>query len=325
MPSTETAPVIACFGEIIWDCLPSGIFLGGAPLNVAYHLSRLGLVPRMVSAVGRDFLGNEALRRLAVWGLDPAFIHRDRSATGTVVATLDEAGVAQYTFAAAPAWDRITVAPTALRRAAPPAALVFGTLALREPANRRALQKLLDAWPDAVRVVDINLRPPFDCMPAIVWALERASLLKLNVEELAVLVGLVAETPNEIAKAVRRLARVHRLTRICVTAGARGAGLLWEGDWHWADARPVKVRDTVGAGDAFLAALLAGLLRGEASPPKMLGDACRLGEFVATQDGATPDYRLSAIGRVRLACAGSRGPRNAEAIARSSLARRCDA
>jgi fructokinase len=297
-PAAENAPVIACFGEIIWDCLPRGIFLGGAPLNVAYHLSRLGRVPRLISAVGRDFLGDEALRRLAVWGLDPAFVRRDRRATGTVVATLEEAGVARYTFAAAPAWDRITVSPSTLRRPAPPAAVVFGTLALREPANRKALQHLLDAWPAALRVVDINLRPPFDGMPAVRWSLARASLLKLNVEELSVLIGLRTETLSEIAQAVRRLARMHRLERICVTVGARGAGLLWDGDWHWVAARNVRVRDTVGAGDAFLAALLAGLLQGEVLPARALTAACRLGEFVATQDGATPNYRLSASGRV---------------------------
>ncbi len=296
------APIIACFGEILWDCLPRGIFLGGAPLNVAYHLSRLGLAPLLVSAVGRDFLGDEALRRLAGWGLDTSRVARVRPATGTVRATLDADGVARYVFDPAPAWDHLPAPPAPSARRAAPAAVVFGTLALREPANRRGLKTLLDAWPDALRVVDLNLRPPFARAAAISWALKRAHLLKLNDEELATLTRprRVPATPGGLAAAARHLARLHGIARICVTAGPRGAGLLWDGAWHWADARPVEVRDTVGAGDAFLAALLAALLARNEPPELALSAACRLGEYVATQDGATPAYRVDARGRPQL-------------------------
>lgn len=292
----DEALVVVCFGEIIWDCLPRGIFLGGAPLNVAYHLSRLGISPRLISAVGRDFLGEEALRRLTAWGLESGFVTRCDRATGTVRATLDGGGAARYVFDSCPAWDRISVSRLRRSRQLAPQALVFGTLALRERANRQSLQKLLDAWPAALRVVDINLRAPFDRSEVATWALRRATLLKLNVEELTRLVRLVRETPVGYAKAVRSLARKYRLDRICLTAGAHGAGVLWDGDWHWSEARPVKVRDTVGAGDAFLAALLAGLLVWRESPAEALVRACRQGEFVATQDGATPAYRVDGRG-----------------------------
>lgn len=288
-----TPPVVACFGEILWDCLPRGLFLGGAPLNVAYHLGRLGLVPRLIGAVGWDFLGEEALRRLAAWGLESSFIVRRGNATGTVRVDLDEQGAAGYAFDPRPAWDYISVSLSLARRVPPPAALVFGTLALRESANRSTLEMLLDIWPDAARIVDLNLRPPFDRAEAIDFALSHASLLKLNLAELAMLVGPVSETPEGILEAVRRLAQLRQIERICVTAGARGAGLFWKGEWHWREARPIVARDTVGAGDAFLAALLAALLR-EESPPAALGRACDLAEFVATQDGATPDYAFDA-------------------------------
>lgn len=293
----KAAPVVACFGEVLWDCLPRGIFLGGAPLNVAYHLSRLGVVPRMISAVGRDFLGQEALRRLAAWGLDLSCIARRGSPTGTVRASLDGGGAASYVFDPCPAWEQIPASRRLTDIAPPPAAVVFGTLALREPANRRALDKWLEAAPDAWRVADINLRPPFDRMETVLWVLARASLLKLNADELVALTGAVPATDAGIERSVRRLAERHGIPRICVTAGDRGAGLLWDGGWHWVDARPVAVRDTVGAGDAFLAGLLAGLLQRGERPPEALAAACRLGEFVATQDGATPAYRCDAAGR----------------------------
>ncbi len=290
-------PSIACFGEVLWDCLPRGIFLGGAPMNVAYHLSRLGPAPLLISAVGRDFLGAEARQRLATWGLDLSLFSHSRRATGTVHAVLDQHGIARYTFDRDSAWDAITVSGARLRRTPPPAALVFGTLALRRSENRRTLASLLAAWPDALRVVDLNLRPPFDRPGVIAWALARATLLKVNTEELQRLVRVRRHAPDGWAHAARRLARRHRLDRLCVTAGARGAGLLWDGAWAWADARPVEVRDTVGAGDAFLAALLDGLLlRGE-TPAGALDRACRLGEFVASQDGATPAYRCDDRGR----------------------------
>ena len=295
---------VACFGEVLWDCLPRGIFLGGAPLNVAYHLSRQGIAPRMISAVGRDFLGEEALRRLAAWGFDLSSIARRSSPTGTVRATLDEGGAASYVFDPCPAWDQIPASRQLIHGATPPVAVVFGTLALREPANRRALDKWLEAASAAWRVVDINLRPPFDQMETVVWVLARASLLKLNVDELVALAGATPANEKGIERSVRRLSEQHRITRICVTAGARGAGLLWDGEWHWVAGRPVEVRDTVGAGDAFLAALLAGLLKHGESPAVALTAACRLGEFVASQDGATPAYRCDAAGRPAASSAG---------------------
>lgn len=295
--SRNPAPVVACFGEILWDCLPRGIFLGGAPLNVAYHLGRLGLAPRMISAVGWDFLGEEAIRRMSAWGFDLSFVARRGNPTGTVRAVLDDGGAARYTFDPSPAWDHISTSLSLVRQTPPPAAFVFGTLALRESGNRGMLTAFLDAWSDSLRVADLNLRPPYDGMEAVQLALGCASLVKLNDGELAALVGAGHETPAGIEASARRLAQRHRLGRVCVTAGEKGAGLLWDGHWHWVDAQPINVRDTVGAGDAFLAGLLAGLLAHRESPAEALARACRLGEFVATQDGATPDYRCDVAGR----------------------------
>lgn len=287
-----------CFGEALWDILPRGIFLGGAPLNVAYHLSRQGVRVLPVTAVGRDFLGDEALRRVRAWGVDLRGVARLAGSVGTgiVRAELDARGVASYRIARDVAWDRI---PLPRGRIEAPVAIVYGTLALRSAANRRTLDELFARWPRAQRVLDINLRPPFDRGEAVEFALQRAQLVKLNDDELGRLVGGRPRSPRALQRAAAEFAGARRIERVCVTAGARGAGLWWREQWSWEPGRPVAVRDTVGSGDAFLAALLAGLWGRQVSPTVALANACRLGEFVAMSDGATPPYRCDSRGRPR--------------------------
>lgn len=289
-------PAVVCFGEALWDVLPRGLFLGGAPLNVAYHLSRQGVAAAIVTAVGRDFLGDEAVRRVAAWHLESAGLGRTRRPTGVVRAQLDAQGVATYEIVRQVAWDAIPW-PARLARRPAPAALVFGTLVLREQPNRRVLERLLAAWPAALRVLDLNLRAPFDGPGVIAYALRHAQVVKLNDTELARLAGRESLSVAALPQAARRFAGDHGLTRVCVTAGARGAGLWWEGNWYWENGRAVKVRDTVGAGDSFLGSLIGGLLVRGAEPRAALAAACRVGEFVAARDGATPAYTIDRQGR----------------------------
>lgn len=287
-------PVIACFGEALWDVLPRGIFLGGAPLNVAYHLSRHGVESLPISAVGRDFLGEEILRRVRAWGLSTRFLASlPNRSTGTVSVELDAGRNARYRIARRVAWDRIPISRS-LRRGPAPAAVVFGSLALREPANRRALEQLFAAWPDTLRVVDLNLRAPFDRGLGVRFAIAHAHILKLNHDELARLLHR-RPTLGALDRDAREFALDHGIRRLCVTAGDAGAGVLWDGAWIWEPARPVSVRDTIGAGDSFLGAFLARVIRG-AHPRDALVVACRTAEFVATQDGATPHYTPDTIG-----------------------------
>ncbi len=294
----EVAPTVVCFGELLWDCLPKGLFLGGAPINAAYHLTKQNLRVLPVSGVGCDFLGDEAMRRVASWGVDTRFITRHRRRpTGTVLAAIDAAGIATYQIARDVAWDHIAASRGLINLKPKPVAIVYGTLALRESANRRALQTLLKAWPDALRVVDLNFRAPFDTAAVTSFALKEAQLVKLNDGELTKLTGESGRSADSLERGAKQFAGKHKVERVCVTAGERGAGLWWEGEWFWEKARPVKVRDTVGAGDAFLGALLGGLLARKEQPPRALAQACRLGEFVAARDGATPTYRLDPAGR----------------------------
>jgi len=176
---------------------------------------------------------------------------------------------------------------------------VFGSLAQRSEINRRQLAALFETCPRALKVFDVNLRPPYDDQQRV-WTLARQSdFIKLNDHELWVLLKQPKPGAN-LEAGVRQFAEQAGVSRVCLTAGASGAGLLLDGAWYWEDAQPTPVRDSVGAGDAFLAALLLGWLRRVAAPPEILRRACRLAEFIVTQDGATPVYPVKGTGEAEL-------------------------
>ncbi len=286
---------ILCFGEILWDRLPTGRLPGGAPLNVAYHLSRLGAEPRMISAVGTDALGDEMLSYLGSRGLNTEFIERNRRLpTGIVTVSVSAGGQPSYTIEEGVAWDDI--AGTGAWRAAIPgsAAIVFGSLAARTAANRGALDELL-ATPGLLRVMDVNLRAPFD-EPGLVLSLaRRADWIKLNEHELKVLSGRAAgagDWPGSLLPSIEALAAATDCRRICVTGGERGAVLWNDGKLVSAAAPEITVRDTIGAGDAFTAALVHGLLTAPGDDAAILERACALGALVASLPGGQPDYDL---------------------------------
>lgn len=293
MLTTDLSRVV-CFGELLWDCLPAGLFLGGAPANVAYHLARNGVASSVASAVGDDFLGHEAVRR--VW--------RGGSATDLIALIADSpTGVVQvdaagsephYTIVDDAAWDRIPLTPALADAASEAPAIVFGTLSLRHAPNRETLDRMLAKSP-ALKALDINLRPPFVAPEVIAFAASRADLLKLNDEEASFGEAPSGDRePDALLRRAEQWASKYSLETVCITAGARGAGLWRRGEWLWEDGRPVAVRDAVGAGDAFLAGLLASLLAGSTAA-LALRRACRLGELTASRDGATPEYDASEI------------------------------
>lgn len=289
--------LILCFGEILWDSLPAGLFPGGAPVNVAYHLARLGLHPLPVTAVGRDFLGDELLRRMERRGLETACVTRNNHATGAVLVELDGAGIPQFNILENAAWDEIKLNDAARNSAPQAQAIIYGTLAQRCAPNRERLAELFHLAPKALRIFDVNLRPPADDPEVIRSLAARAQVIKLNHDELHRLTG-GAFGAGDCEPPARAFSRVTGCDTICVTAGPRGAGLLVDDAWHWVDARPVQVRDTVGSGDSFLASLTRSLLSGRVTPRCMLEHACRLAEFVATQDGAMPAYIVNDEGSI---------------------------
>ncbi|MBP6506535.1 MAG: carbohydrate kinase [Opitutaceae bacterium] len=290
-------PTLLCFGEILWDFLPAGRFPGGAPFNVAYHLHRHGTHARVASAVGRDALGDELLQRLTHWGLSPAGIARHGDLpTGRVNATISDHGDATYEIVREVAWDRIEATPSILQEARSADGLIYGSLAQRSAFNQATLDRLLTALPaKAWRIFDINLRPPHDDAALVQRLARHATLLKLNAAEAARLVSGAPESPGREETDARAFAATTGCSTVCITSGARGAGLLRAGKWHWEPGRAVNVVDTVGAGDAFLAALVSHLLPGSLADAACLARACRIGEWVASQRGATPEYTTAPV------------------------------
>lgn len=286
-------PRIICYGEVLWDYFPGGRTLGGAPINVAYHLMKLGCHALPVTAVGQDLIGEEIIQLMAQWGMDTRFVGRVQGkATGQVQVKMDNPDQPVYEIIQEVAWDHIPDTPDLIAAARETQAIVFGSLAQRSAGNLALLNKLLHHT-RALKVFDVNLRFPFVDERWIIRQARQADLIKLNDVELSHLLQEPSHGSSMAAQAAR-LAEITHCQQICVTAGKLGAGWLRRGVWTWRDARPVEgeTQDAVGAGDAFVAVLVAALLQHpEQTSEYILARACRLAEFVAGNRGATPEYK----------------------------------
>ncbi|MFB6230797.1 MAG: carbohydrate kinase [Salinibacter sp.] len=283
---------ILCVGEILWDALPDGLFLGGAPFNVASHLRVLGRETAFVSRVGDDRLGREALRRMRARGLGTDLMQIDDSLpTGFVQVELGSTGEPDYDILEPAAWDAITFTDTLGQHAEHADALVYGSLAQRALTSRQTIQRLCEA--DLLRAFDINLRPPFVDPAVVEQSLETADVVKLNDDELHHLQDWF-DLSDDPEQAMSDLAATFDASAVCMTGGEDGAWLWRHGKRCHHPGYAVSVADTVGAGDSFLAALLTGLLSGwEGS--SLLEHANRLGAFVASRSGALPTYRVDTL------------------------------
>ncbi len=249
-------------GEILWDVLPSARLLGGAPANFAYHVNALGGAGVPVSRVGDDDPGREALSILADNGLNVDAVSLDPDhPTGTVDARVDEGGVATYAFPDDVAWDFIALDEAALGLAVRADAVCFGTLAQRSPVSRAAIRDFLQAAPDALKVLDANLRQAFYSRSVLEDSLEFADVLKLNEDELITLQNLFS-LPLEERAALETLRERHGLELCVLTRGDKGSLILSEDGVSDLPGRAVEVADTIGAGDAFTAALVLARLNG---------------------------------------------------------------
>ncbi len=258
MSPSERAGRPLVFGEVLFDCFEDGArVLGGAPFNVAWHLRGFGLDPLLVSRVGDDALGREVRAAMADWGLDEAGLQTDPARpTGTVQVRLGAGGQPSFDIVAGVAWDHVDAdAAVAAARAADPALLYHGTLAARAPRSAAALAALRGLGAPAF--VDVNLRPPWWREETVRGLLDGARWAKLNDDELAALEG------GRAAADAERLRARHGLEAVILTRGARGAAVAHAGGLTEAAPEPVRdVADTVGAGDAFAAVAILGLLRG---------------------------------------------------------------
>ena len=281
---------IVAIGEVLWDLLPSGPQLGGAPANFAFHSRGLGADARLVTRIGNDARGSMVFDRFAQWHLPIETVQVDaQHPTGTVEVTLDAGGQPHYTISEGVAWDAIEAdAPaTALVRSAD--AVCFGSLAQRSPTSRASIRALVAAArPGAFRVFDVNLRAPFVDRAVIAESLALANVLKLNDHELPALATMFGLETTDVRATITGLARCFGLSLVALTRGDAGSLLMADGVWsdHPGGAA-VTIADTIGAGDAFTAALVVGLLAGR--PLQAVNQhANEVAAFVCSQPGATP-------------------------------------
>jgi fructokinase len=285
-------PKIACYGEILWDVFPDKKRLGGAPLNVALRLHSFGAEVAMISAVGKDELGDVAISEIEQQSLSTAYIQRSKKPTGKVTVFLDKKGSASYTIQENVAWDAIEATKENLKAVAAADALVMGSLAFREGVNLKALETLIEK--SKFTVFDLNLRAPFYEPEIIVALMQAADMIKLNDEELELVVMALGIEGKTLADELKQLGTVTETATICVTLGAEGAMLYHKGAIFEQIAFPSKVVDTVGAGDSFLATLIYGLLTDE-TPQDALEVACVVGSLVAGKAGANAVVRPEEI------------------------------
>jgi fructokinase len=276
---------IVCFGETLWDVLPTGKQPGGAPFNVAVHLHQFSQPVALISRVGHDDLGAELLAFLNERGVPTTYVqHGLTHLTGVVKANVDNANEVTYKIVQPVAWDYIQYEHPLHELVAGAAALVFGSLAARTEATRATLYRLL---PDArFKVFDVNLRPPHYTRELVEDLLRQTNLVKVNEHELAEILGWYGQDANDEAS-LAWLAQHFHLQAVCVTLGADGAMLWHQGQLYRSPGLAVAVQDTIGSGDAFLAGLLTSWLAGDA-PADCLRFACAAGALVATHQGATP-------------------------------------
>jgi fructokinase len=281
-------PRLLGVGELLWDLLPGNPQMGGAPANFACHAAALGADAAVISRVGNDALGMDLVTRLIALGVSTGLVQTDREVpSGSVDVEVQDCGQPRFTIHEGVAWDRLTTSDAAMSAAAMADAVCFGTLAQRAEPSRSTIRALLGAVrPDAFRILDVNLRQHFYSREILESSLALANVLKINDAELPILGAWVgpADSPRAV---MERLADCFGLSVVAYTRGEHGS-LLWAGG-NWSDhpGIPTRVVDTVGAGDAFTAALTLGLLAGwDLDTVNQRANA--VASEVASQSGATP-------------------------------------
>ncbi|MBU1140773.1 MAG: carbohydrate kinase [Proteobacteria bacterium] len=280
---------IVSFGEIVWDQFKDASILGGAPLNVAYHLYAAGWPVHIVSRIGDDGLGRETLQQIKQLGLTVTTIQQDPDLpTGRVLVSLDADNEPSFEIAAPAAWDNIEAEPVLCQMEDTPFHLVFGTLAQRSETSRSSLHRLLEKAD--IKFYDVNLRPPYTKPELVLASLKAANVVKVNREELMSLADWFMKGKKGVVEDIgRELLVAFDLSLLAVTDGDKGAQLITRDERVEHKGFQVKVIDPVGSGDAFFAALINGYLGG-LSLDECLQQANRQGAWVASQQGATPLY-----------------------------------
>ena len=282
-----------CFGEILYDVFPDKERIGGAPLNVASRLSSMGINTEMISRIGVDVKGYELLSYLKSRNIETGNILKDEQYdTGIVNVSLSANGSATYKIMYPSAWDKIELKAGMVESVLNADVFIFGSLVCRDRISRGTLFELIRKA--KFRVLDFNLRPPHYSKELLMALMEHAEFIKFNDEELFEIAGLLGSKYNSLEQNLLFIADKSKAISICVTKGRHGAVLLRDKKLYYNSGYKVKVKDTVGAGDSFLATLIAKLLQGE-EPQQSLDQACAMGALVAGEEGANPEIMAETL------------------------------
>jgi len=291
--TNEKQKTVVCYGEILWDIFPTKTKPGGAPMNVAYHLRKFGVDSRMISRVGNDEAGEKLLKLLTEWGIPIENCQIDQAyETGKVIATVLPGNEMSYSIHSPVSWDYITSVVDNDSLVSEADAFVYGSLVTRNETSRETLYKLIEKA--KFNVFDINLRQPHYSPEIIEYLLGKCNLLKMNESELELITTWFSNKKDKEQSAVRFLQEKFNIDEVIVTKGAEGASYYTKSESYSFPAFEVKVKDTCGSGDSFLAAFLSKKFEGE-SPETCMIYATGLGAFVASHEGACPAYDIAKL------------------------------
>ena len=287
-------PIIVGLGEVLWDMLPSGKQIGGAPFNFTYHTTQLGCEGVMVSCVGDDPLGRELLEGITSLGVDTSLVQIGSHPTGTVDVALDSNGIPQYTIHEGVAWDHIQFTPELHALALRAQAVCWGSLAARNQSTRQTIVQFVESVSEeCLKVFDINIRQHYYDKEYIDWALSKANILKLNDDELPLLANYY-KLEGEPVEQCRKVAELFGLRYVVYTRGGKDSVIVGEGEMSLIATPRVEVVDTVGAGDSFTASIVSNLVKGE-SIRTAHQHAVSVAAYVCTCTGGTPTLPQSLI------------------------------
>lgn len=277
-------------GELLWDMLPSGKQLGGAPCNFVYHAQKLGANGLVLSAVGDDEYGKEILELLNIKNISSELIQVTNRPTGTVDVILSKEGIPQYTIHEDVAWDFIQFNERVLKEVTEADIICFGSLAQRNKVSQLTIEQALNnCGSQSLIVFDINLRQEYYSLEVIEKSLQLCNVLKLNEEELPEVIRLLGLSANNEEGRIQQLIERYHLKLVAFTKGESGSLLVTPDEMSFLSTPRVEVKDTVGAGDSFTAAMIIGFARGERLE-QLHKNAVELSAFVCAQDGAMPEY-----------------------------------
>ena len=277
---------VVCYGEVLWDMLPTGKKLGGAPLNVALRMQTFGCSTKVISSIGKDAAGDGIVTQMKMYKATTDHLQVSQNyATSEVLVTLNDAGSASYEIKMPCAWDDIQLLEKDIAVVKSADAFIYGSLVARQLISRETLFALLNF--SQFKVFDVNLRAPHYELKTLIALMKQADFIKFNDDEIFELAAAMSGKNLELEESIRFFAQETQTPSICVTMGAHGAVLFQHNEFVYNKGYNVQVTDTVGAGDSFLATLIHQLLTG-AIAVTAIDYACAIGAIVASKEGANP-------------------------------------